>query len=132
MLIVDDSLPRVRRRSSPAEWDPDEPMTLTEAVAVFFPEGPLSVASLRTEIRKGRLRASKVAGRLFVTPADLRSLFAPERWAGLARDRGFTCGTAGSMAAAAAVSPPSTSSATGRFKLAQAAARTALHKLSRH
>ena len=41
--------------------------TLAEAVALFFPRGPLTVSSLRNEIRKGRLRATKPAGKLLVT-----------------------------------------------------------------
>lgn len=69
--------PRIRRRSDPAQWDLEEPLTLAEAVALLFPEGPLTVASLRTEIRKGRLRFSRVAGRLFVSRAAINSLFAP-------------------------------------------------------
>jgi hypothetical protein len=50
-------------------------MMLAEAVEVFWPEGPLTIASLRTEIRKGRLTSARVAGRLFVTPADLKRMF---------------------------------------------------------
>ena len=37
--------------------------TLAQAVAPFFPSGPLTIASLRNEIRKGRLRATMPAGK---------------------------------------------------------------------
>src|SRR5215471_191873 len=59
--------------------NPDEPVTppapqhlqthytLAEAVRVFFPNGPFTVASLRNEIRKGRLRGTMPAGELLVT-----------------------------------------------------------------
>ncbi len=52
-------------------------MTLNEAVAVFYPSAPLTMSSLRTEIARGRLPAAKIAGRWFVTPANLRALFEP-------------------------------------------------------
>ncbi|HZO56741.1 MAG TPA: hypothetical protein VFB63_28785, partial [Bryobacteraceae bacterium] len=48
--------------------------TLAEAVALFFPRGPLTVSSLRSEIRKGRLRATKPAGKLLVTETDLSEM----------------------------------------------------------
>lgn len=45
--------------------------TLKQAIDQFFPDGPLSVASLRTEIRKGRLEYERIAGRICVTQADI-------------------------------------------------------------
>jgi predicted RNA-binding Zn ribbon-like protein len=45
--------------------------TLKQAIDQFFPDGPLTVASLRTEIRKGRLVAERIAGKLTVTEASL-------------------------------------------------------------
>jgi hypothetical protein len=47
-------------------------MTLVEAVAVFWPDGPLTVRSLRTEIAKASLTAERIAGKDLVTPADLK------------------------------------------------------------
>jgi hypothetical protein len=41
--------------------------TLKQAVEKFFPNGTLTVASLRNEIKKGRLRATMPAGKLLVT-----------------------------------------------------------------
>lgn len=68
---------RLVLRPSPDDWADDEPMTLKEAVAVFYPHGPLTVSSLRTEIANGRLATAKVAGRYYVTPANLKALFEP-------------------------------------------------------
>lgn len=69
---------RLVKRPRPSDWRDDEPMMLAEAIELLWPDGPLTIASLRTEIRKGRLPASRVAGRLFVTQADLWRLFRPE------------------------------------------------------
>lgn len=45
--------------------------TLKQAARKFFPDGPLTVASLRNEIRKGRLQACMPAGKLLVTESAL-------------------------------------------------------------
>jgi len=45
--------------------------TLKQAAEKFFPSGPLTAASLRNEIRKGRLRATMPAGKLLVTESAL-------------------------------------------------------------
>jgi hypothetical protein len=45
--------------------------TLKQAVEKFFPNGPLTVASLRHEIRKGRLQATMPAGKLLITERAL-------------------------------------------------------------
>ena len=47
-----DPLGRARKRPRPEEWRDDELMTLVEAVVVFWPDGPLTVRSLRTEIKR--------------------------------------------------------------------------------
>jgi hypothetical protein len=67
-------LRRVKARPKATDWAPDELMTLTEAVGVFWPDGPLTVPSLRTEIRKGHLIAERIAGKLFVTPNALQEM----------------------------------------------------------
>jgi hypothetical protein len=48
--------------------------TLRQAVAKFFPGGPLTVASLRNEIQKGRLRATMPAGKLLVTETAIAEM----------------------------------------------------------
>lgn len=45
--------------------------TLKQAIAEFFPDSPITVSSLRTEIRKGRLEFERIAGRICVTHADI-------------------------------------------------------------
>lgn len=68
--------PRVARRPDPAQWDLDELMTLPEAVALFWPDGPLTVRSLRTAIRDRRLPVSVVAGKHLVTRRALTEMSA--------------------------------------------------------
>lgn len=58
---------RVEARPSPAEWDLDELMSLPEAAALFWPEGPLSVSSLRVAVRDGVLPVTIVAGKILTT-----------------------------------------------------------------
>jgi len=48
--------------------------TLKQAVAKFYPDGPITVSSLRTEIRKGRLEIERIAGRICVTQADIAKM----------------------------------------------------------
>ncbi len=69
-----DPLARVRIRSRPEEWGDEDLMTLVEAAAVFWPDGPLTVRSLRTEIAAGSLTAERIAGKDLVTPAALREM----------------------------------------------------------
>ena len=49
-------------------------MTLGEAAALFWPDGPFSERTLRTAVRDGRLPISQVAGKFFVTKVALRVL----------------------------------------------------------
>jgi hypothetical protein len=42
-------------RPTPARWDMDELLTLNEAAALFWPDGPLTVTSLRNAIRNHQL-----------------------------------------------------------------------------
>lgn len=49
----------------------DAVYTLKQAAEKFFPNGPLTAASLRNEIRKGRLQATMPAGKLLVTERAL-------------------------------------------------------------
>ena len=49
-------------------------MTLAEAVELFWPEGPLTLASLRTAVRDGRLPVAVIAGKHLTTKAAVRSM----------------------------------------------------------
>ena len=48
--------------------------TLKEAIERFFPGGQLTVRSLRTEIRKGHLRAAVVAGKFLVSETAIHEM----------------------------------------------------------
>ena len=50
--------------------------TLRQAVEKFFPNGPLTAASLRNEIKKGRLHATMPAGKLLVTETAIAEMLA--------------------------------------------------------
>jgi hypothetical protein len=48
--------------------------TLRQAAEKFFPNGPLTAASLRNEIKKGRLHAVMPAGKLLVTESAIAEM----------------------------------------------------------
>jgi hypothetical protein len=50
--------------------------TLRQAAVKFFPDGALTVASLRNEIKKGRLQATMPAGKLLVTETAIAEMLA--------------------------------------------------------
>lgn len=54
--------------------DDDRLLTLAQAIEIFYPDGPLTIASLRTEIKKGGLTAERIAGKIFVTPRGLTEM----------------------------------------------------------
>lgn len=124
-----DPIARVAAKPRPEDWRDDDAMTLAEAVAVFYPQGPLTVSSLRTEIRKGRLLAVQVAGRLYVTPARLKGLFEPraDPWHVDQKAPGCILGKAASTGGLTT----SGSSVTDRRKSAQAALQAALRTLNK-
>ena len=72
-----DRLARAKTRPDPAQWGEDEVMTLVEAAAVFFPEGPLTLSSLRRAAAAGTLEIAKVAGKDLTTPRAIRKLVKP-------------------------------------------------------
>jgi hypothetical protein len=75
-----DPLVRARSRPDPRQWADDEPMTLAEAAAVFFPDGrPLTLRSLRTAADTGELAIAKVAGKNLTTPGAVRAMLTPKR-----------------------------------------------------
>src|ERR1700730_10748709 len=55
-----DKFARAKARPDPAQWGEDEVMTLVEAAAVFFPQGPLTLSSLRRAATAGTLEIAKV------------------------------------------------------------------------
>jgi hypothetical protein len=53
--------PRVAQRPDPRAWSDSELMNLAEAAALFFPDGVLTTASLRTAAKRGQLDIVEVA-----------------------------------------------------------------------
>lgn len=66
--------PRVRERPNPEMWAFDEIIFLPEAAELMFPKGPLTVSSLRTAVRDGKLAVSVIAGKHFTTRRQILGL----------------------------------------------------------
>jgi hypothetical protein len=66
--------PRVAARPDPAAWGENELLSLAEATALFWPDGPITERTLRTAVRDGRLPISLVARKFFVTKTAIASL----------------------------------------------------------
>lgn len=75
-LVADQPI-RVTRRPDPRAWDPDEVMTLPEAAALLWPDGVVTVSTLRTAIRDGILVPVRIGRRVFVTRRLLAALGRP-------------------------------------------------------
>ncbi len=71
------ALERLKTRPDPAAWTDDELVSLSEAVALFMPHGPLTAAALRIAYRRGELAGREVRGRIFTTRRDLDAMTAP-------------------------------------------------------
>ncbi len=65
---------RVAARPDPAQWRDDELMTLDEAARLYWPDGLLTVKSLRTEVSNGHLAVARIAGKLFTSPAAIKRM----------------------------------------------------------
>ncbi|KQO68761.1 hypothetical protein ASF22_19590 [Methylobacterium sp. Leaf87] len=65
---------RVADRPRSEEWNDDELLTLPEAAALFWPNGPITTNTLRTAGRDGSLAITKVAGKFFTTPMAIRRM----------------------------------------------------------
>jgi hypothetical protein len=66
--------PRVRERPDPRAWGMDELLTITEAVELHWPNGPITAATIRTAIRQGQLAVCRIAGKFFLTRRCLLAL----------------------------------------------------------
>jgi hypothetical protein len=67
---------RVAERPHPELWAQHELLTFAEAAALFWPDGLLTVSTLRTAAKNGQLAVADVAGRLFTSPAALHQMAA--------------------------------------------------------
>ncbi len=65
---------RAELRRDPTNLGDTELISFREAVEIFWPNGPLSVSSLRTAERDGLLAVAFIAGRLYTTKAALREM----------------------------------------------------------
>ncbi len=65
---------RVAARPNPCDWADDELMTLAEAAALMWPQGPLTASSLRTAYRAGGLETVMIARKLLTTKANLAAM----------------------------------------------------------
>lgn len=66
--------PRVAARPAPSQWDMDEVLTLPEAVALFWPHGPLTLNSLRRAVAKNQLPHVRIQRKLLTTRASILRL----------------------------------------------------------
>jgi len=64
-------LQRIDQRPHPDQWSDDELLSLPEAAALFWPDGPLTTASLRTAHRDGQLAVAVIAGKFLTTKAAI-------------------------------------------------------------
>ena len=67
-------LSRVRERPDPDSWGEDELVTLAEAAELYWPQGPLCTASLRTAARDGQLAIAAIAGKFMTTKRALKEM----------------------------------------------------------
>ena len=65
---------RIAERPDPTLWGDDELLTLPEAAALFWPNGPLKAASLRTAARDGKLEITVIAGKHLTTKSALKAM----------------------------------------------------------
>jgi hypothetical protein len=65
---------RVLERPDPAQWGDQELMNFKEAIALFWPAGPLTIHSLRTAHRQGQLGVAVIAGKFLTTKAAIAEM----------------------------------------------------------
>ena len=102
---------------------------LTQAARKFFPDGSVTRRSLLTEIGKGRLRATKVAGKYLVSESDIHAMLEACRCKGV--DVGDESNLPDSISANGLEESQHLSFSTAHVKLAQASARANLAALKK-
>ncbi|MFQ3451789.1 hypothetical protein PMN64_00470 [Bradyrhizobium sp. UFLA01-814] len=68
---------RVLARPDPGSWGPDELLTLSEAAYLFWPNGPITTATLRTAVRKEELSVAEIASKFFTTRRSIEATSVP-------------------------------------------------------
>ena len=65
---------RVASRPFPSQWERTELLTLEEAASLFWPQGPITVRTLRTAMRDEVLAVTWIAGKVFTTPESIADM----------------------------------------------------------
>jgi hypothetical protein len=65
---------RIASRPNPSQWGREELLTLDEAAALCWPEGPITVRTLRTAVRDGVLGVAWIAGKVFTSLEALEDM----------------------------------------------------------
>jgi hypothetical protein len=99
-----------------------DPLRLSDAVAIAFPHGGMTVSGLRREIKRGRLECEVIAGKQFVTLLDIKDM--------RSKCRADQKGPA-SISANAEDAKPYGSSSTEKTRSAQVAARAVAERLKK-
>lgn len=79
---------RIAARPRPDQWGGDELLTLAEAAALLWPDGPLTASSLRTAYRAGQLETTMIARKILTTKDSLRRMTEAARRPAKASDDG--------------------------------------------
>jgi hypothetical protein len=70
---------RIAREPNEAAYSDSTPLTLAEAAALLFPDGPYTESSLRTAYRQGLLEVTIVARKLTTDKAAVRKMLEAAR-----------------------------------------------------
>jgi hypothetical protein len=65
---------RIAARPDPDDWADDELLSLAEAAALMWPDGPITASTLRTAYRAGGLETTMIARKLLTTKRALRQM----------------------------------------------------------
>jgi hypothetical protein len=100
--------------------DRDAPLRLAQAAEIAFPAGGMTASGLRREAGRGRLTIERIAGKDYVTLAEIDAM----------RQRCRREATAPAVTSRGTTKSPSGSSATARADIALAALRMSVEKLN--
>jgi hypothetical protein len=73
-VMVVECSERITKRPDPSQWAPNELLTLQEAAQLFWPDGPITVSTLRTAVRDRQLAVVTIARKLFTCPAAVKAM----------------------------------------------------------
>jgi hypothetical protein len=116
----------MKRGPEPKPVDRDTPLRLEIAVELAFPAGGMTVAGLRTEIRRGTLPVEIIAGKQFVTLAGIDRM--RETCRARAKEQGYGLNPQSGTGRAKSSGRKPTSSATGTLSAARAALAATLNE----